>query len=97
MANLERVAKDVAAGRRQETPANKKAEDKGMSLLDLDDDEPAPVKTGSAGDVDQGEKEQIGQALKEAREKLDRLGRVRGERDDVLKDLKEKVSRPVTW
>jgi hypothetical protein len=29
--------------------------------------------------------------LQEARDKLDRLGRVRGERDEVLKDLKEKV------
>lgn len=61
-----------------------------MSLLDLDDEEPAKEPIGGNG-LDNEEKEQIKKALQEARDKLDRLGRVRGERDEVLKDLKEKV------
>lgn len=89
MANLERIAKDVAAGKKQEMP--KKPEDRGLSLLDLDDEEPVKQTSGGSG-VASEEKEQINKALQEARDKLDRLGRVRGERDEVLKDLKEKVS-----
>jgi hypothetical protein len=42
--------------------------------------------------LDDGEKENLKQAVADATEKLDRLGKVRRERDEVLKDLKEKVS-----
>lgn len=79
----------MAAGKQvqQQQPAA------GMSLLDLEDDYDAtPKKSG----LDEAEKENLRKAAGDANEKLDRLGKIRRERDEVLKDLKEKVrwSRP---
>ena len=54
-----------------------------VSLLDLE--EPSSLPSD--------EKEAIAQAIRDARERLDRLGKIRRERDEVLKDLKEKVSQ----
>ncbi len=43
------------------------------------------------GGLDPQEKEELSKAISEAQEKLDRLSKIRRERDEVLKDLKEKV------
>jgi hypothetical protein len=60
-----------------------------MSLLDLDDEYgPPPPKPG----MTQAEKDTLARAISEANEKITRLGKVRAERDEVLRDLKEKVS-----
>jgi hypothetical protein len=40
----------------------------------------------------QAEKDTLARAISEANEKITRLGKVRAERDEVLRDLKEKVS-----
>ncbi|RSH81673.1 bck1-like resistance to osmotic shock [Apiotrichum porosum] len=73
-------AKDVAAGKNKvaEVPA-------GMSLLDLEDEEQVKQR------MDAGEQEELRKAVAEATEKLDRLTKIRHERDEVLKDLKEKI------
>jgi len=42
--------------------------------------------------LDEVEKENLRKAVSEANEKLDRLNKIMRERDEVLKDLKEKVS-----
>ena len=77
--NLHRMAQGIAMGKPAEVPA-------GTSLLDLQEEE-AP-KAG----LKDTEKEELRAAITEATEKLDRLSKVRRERDDVLKDLKEKVT-----
>ncbi|WVQ79690.1 hypothetical protein IAT38_001790 [Cryptococcus sp. DSM 104549] len=77
-ANVERAARDVAQGTQPVT-------DKAVSLLDLQDD------VGGKKGLDEGEKEGLKKAAGECKEKLDRLGKIRRERDEVLKDLKEKV------
>jgi hypothetical protein len=79
------MAKGIAAGKEApQRPADN------MSLLDLEDDygAPAPKKGG----LDEVEKENLRKAVSEANEKLDRLNKIMRERDEVLKDLKEKVS-----
>lgn len=73
----------MAAGKQVQQPAA------GISLLDLEDDY-GSTKTKSG--LDDGEKDNLRQAVADATEKLDRLGKIRRERDEVLKDLKEKVS-----
>ncbi|EIW68406.1 hypothetical protein TREMEDRAFT_20787, partial [Tremella mesenterica DSM 1558] len=79
-AALERTAADVASGRSAaQVPVPV------MSLLDLRDEE--PISHGLVGE----EKEELKKAIGEATEKLDRLGKIRRERDEVLKDLKDKV------
>ncbi|KAK8854590.1 hypothetical protein IAR55_003329 [Kwoniella newhampshirensis] len=60
--------------------------DQGISLLDLQEDE-GPNKRGP----DDKEKEELKKAIDGATEKIDRLGKIRRERDEVLKDLKEKI------
>ena len=54
-------------------------------MLDLQDE-----FTSNSG-LDGEEKNQLKKAASEAAEKLERLNKIRRERDDVLKDLKEKV------
>lgn len=81
--NLQKIARDVAAGKQVQQPAA------GISLLDLEDDYGS---TQTKSGLDDGEKENLRQAVADATEKLDRLGKIRRERDEVLKDLKEKVS-----
>jgi hypothetical protein len=78
------MARDIAEGK--PAPAQPAAN---LSLLDLEDDygTPAP-KSG----LDAAEKENIRQAYVEAVEKVDRLRRVTTEMQEVMKDLKEKVS-----
>jgi len=56
----------------------------GVNLLDLDD-----VPSG----LPSQEKQEILKSVLDAQERLDRLGKIRRERDEVLKDLKDKVSR----
>lgn len=80
---LQKIAHDVSAGKQVQQPAA------GMSLLDLEDDYGSGQ---SKSGLDEVEKENLRKAVAEATEKLDRLGKVRRERDEVLKDLKEKVS-----
>jgi hypothetical protein len=75
------VAKEVAAGKQVKAASN------GPSLLDLQED----ISTPSGG-VDPREKEELGRAISDASDRLDRLSKIRRERDEVLKDLKEKVS-----
>ena len=58
-----------------------------MDLLDLDDSAESGASLSSA------ETEALALAVSDATSRLDRLGKIRRERDDVLKDLKEKVSR----
>jgi hypothetical protein len=82
---LRHMAQEVAAGKQ---PAQ--AVDPSISLLDLQDDMPSSSAKAGLDDV---EKENLRLAASEATEKLDRLGKIRRERDEVLKDLKEKVSR----
>jgi hypothetical protein len=60
---------------------------KGVSLVDLQED--VGGKTG----LEEREKEELRKAVVDAKQRLDRLGKVRRERDEVLKDLKEKVRR----
>jgi hypothetical protein len=74
------MAKEVAAGKQA------RPEDRGQSLLDLQED----MSTTTSG-MDPSEKEQLTQAINDASERLERLGKIRKERDDVLKDLKGKV------
>lgn len=78
---IKQIAQQVAAGK--QAPRVQP----GVSLLDLDDDVGA-TKNG----LDVREKEELEKAIGEAQEKLDRLGKIRRERDEVLKDLKDKVS-----
>lgn len=78
---LQAQARDIAAGK------NKQAEvPQGVSLLDLQDEEQVTQR------LDAGEQEELRKGAKDAQERLDRLHKIRRERDDVLKDLKEKVS-----
>ncbi|ODO11054.1 hypothetical protein I350_01656 [Cryptococcus amylolentus CBS 6273] len=76
---LESIASQVAKGK----PQN--AEDRGISLLDLQDEDEGQ------GGLSAEEKESLQRAIKEGTEKLERLGKIRKERDEVLKDLKEKI------
>ncbi|WWD02141.1 hypothetical protein V865_000179 [Kwoniella europaea PYCC6329] len=76
---LERAAAHVAAGKTS-APVNQ-----GISLLDLQED------VGSKKGLDAKEKEELKKAVADAGERLDRLNKIRRERDDVLKDLKEKI------
>jgi hypothetical protein len=78
---LRSVAQDVAAGKNK--PAAPVPE--GMSLLDLQDEE-----TPKAG-LNAAEEDELRKAIKEVSERLDRLSKIRRERDEVLKDLKEKI------
>lgn len=78
---LRTQARDVALGRNR--PAD--VPDPNMSLLDLADDEQTRPS------LDAAEAEALRAAAKEASDKLDRLSKVRRERDEVLKDLKEKI------
>ncbi|WOO83221.1 Vacuolar protein-sorting protein BRO1 [Vanrija pseudolonga] len=74
-------AREVAAGKDKpapEVPA-------GMSLLDLQDDDASTPQMGEA------EREELRKLANEVSEKLERLHKIRHERDTVLKDLKEKV------
>lgn len=80
---LQQIARDVAAGKQAQQPPA------GMSLLDLEDDYGSSQQKSG---LDEAEQESLRKAVTEATEKLDRLGKVRRERDEVLKDLKEKVS-----
>ena len=76
---LNSIAQQVAAGRQAPVQS-------GVSLLDLDDE------VGSKSGLDEREKQELEKAISDAQERLDRLGKVRRERDEVLKDLKDKVS-----
>ncbi|WVW85372.1 hypothetical protein I302_107410 [Kwoniella bestiolae CBS 10118] len=76
---LERTAAQIAAGRPQ-APVNQ-----GISLLDLQEE------VGSKSGLGDNEKEELKKAVADAGERLDRLSKIRRERDDVLKDLKEKI------
>jgi hypothetical protein len=78
---LQRAASQVAAGKAAPAPAP------GVSLLDLQEE------VGAKGGLDEKEKEELRNAIADTQERLDRLGKVRKERDEVLKDLKEKVRR----
>lgn len=53
-----------------------------QNLLDFDD---------SQAELDVADKKELGEAMRDVQERLDRLSKIRRERDDVLKDLKEKV------
>jgi len=82
---VQSVAQDVAAKKQSAQQSSV-----GISLLDLDDEYGhAPPKAG----LDSAEKAILNTAITNATEMLGRLGKIRAERDDVLKDLKEKVSR----
>jgi hypothetical protein len=83
MDGLHRTAREVAIGKQATSSAP------GESLLDLQDEEGPKTGLGEA------EKEDLSKAVGDAQERLDRLGKIRRERDDVLRDLKEKVSRNV--
>lgn len=78
---VRQIAQQVAAGK--QAPRVQP----GVSLLDLDDD----VAASKSG-LDAREKEELEKAIGDAQERLDRLGKIRRERDEVLKDLKDKVS-----
>lgn len=78
-AGLRDSARKVAAGRAA-GPAP------GVSLLDLDEE------VGTKSGLDDQEKDGLKQAIEDAKERLDRLSKIRRERDEVLKELKEKVS-----
>jgi len=78
---LRGFVRDVAAGKNK--PAAPVPE--GMSLLDLQDEE--TVKPP----MDAAEQEEVRKAAKDVTDRLDRLNKIRRERDDVLKQLKEKV------
>ncbi|WVQ95192.1 hypothetical protein IAU59_002286 [Kwoniella sp. CBS 9459] len=77
---VESAAARIAAGQ-----ANMPQLDRGVSLLDLDEE------VGGKKGLDDKEREELSRAVADASERLDRLGKIRRERDDVLKDLKEKV------
>ncbi|OCF40708.1 vacuolar protein-sorting protein BRO1 [Kwoniella heveanensis CBS 569] len=77
---VENAAAQIAAGK-----ASAPQLDRGVSLLDLDDD------VGAKKGLDEKEKEELRKAVADASERLDRLGKIRRERDEVLKDLKEKI------
>ena len=77
---LRQTAKQVASGNPVQTP------NPGMSLLDLQDEE-TPAKSG----LSDAEKDELRTMASQAKEKMDRLGKIRKERDDVLRDLKEKI------
>jgi hypothetical protein len=77
---VKETARGIAAGRASAGPAPS------VSLLDLQED------VGSKTGLDEKEKDDLRRAVEDARERLDRLGKIRRERDEVLKDLKEKVS-----
>ncbi|WRT68646.1 uncharacterized protein IL334_005625 [Kwoniella shivajii] len=76
---LERAAAQAASGKKS-APVNQ-----GISLLDLQEDE------GTKKGLGDQEKEELKKAAADAGERLDRLGKIRRERDEVLKDLKEKI------
>ncbi|BEI87484.1 uncharacterized protein CcaverHIS019_0102020 [Cutaneotrichosporon cavernicola] len=77
---LRAQARDVALGKTQTVqPAP------GESLLDFADEEQVRPQ------LDAAEADALRAAAKEAGDKLDRLSKVRTERDDVLKDLKAKI------
>ena len=82
-AALQRTAVDIAEGKQ---PAKPPAPN--FHLLDLQDEMPA-----TQSDVSEAEKDELRKAVAGATEKLDRLGKIRRERDEVLRDLKEKVGR----
>lgn len=69
---------DIAEGKPQKI-------DKAVSLLDLDDEETDKKALG------QEERNALRKAVDDGREKLDRLKKIGAERDEVLRDLKEKV------
>ncbi|ORX38284.1 BRO1-like domain-domain-containing protein [Kockovaella imperatae] len=79
-AQLRQTAQQVASG--QAPPSTPQ----GASLLDLQDEE-IPSKSG----LSEAEKDELKVMASQAQEKLDRLGKIRKERDDVLRDLKEKI------
>ncbi|WVF67616.1 hypothetical protein IAT40_002374 [Kwoniella sp. CBS 6097] len=78
-------AVESAAGRIAAGKTNPPQLDRGVSLLDLDED------VGNNKGLDEKEKEELRKAVADASERLDRLGKIRRERDEVLKDLKEKI------
>lgn len=69
---------DIAEGKPQKI-------DKAVSLLDLDDEETDKKALG------QEERNALRKAVDDGREKLNRLKKIGAERDEVLRDLKEKV------
>ncbi|KAK1927324.1 BRO1-like domain-containing protein [Papiliotrema laurentii] len=77
---LRHIGQQVAAGKSAPVPQP------GVSLLDLDEE-----VGGSKSGLDEKEKEELEKAIAEAQERIDRLGKIRRERDEVLKDLKEKI------
>jgi hypothetical protein len=77
---LRDTAGKVAQGRGTAGPAA------GVSLLDLDEE------VGTKSGLEEQEKAGLVQAIEDAKERLDRLSKIRRERDEVLKELKEKVS-----
>jgi len=81
--NLQAIAQRIAAGSEPATPGAT------PSLLDLDDN---PYSPSSATPLSPDSITTLGQIISSTHQHLDRLGKVRRERDQVLKDLKEKVS-----
>jgi hypothetical protein len=79
--SLREIARKVAAGKVASGP------DPSISLLDLDEE------VGSKSGLEDNEKEELKRATGDARDRLDRLSKIRRERDEVLKDLKEKVGQ----
>ena len=77
---LRQQAQQVAAGKAAPVVPS------GTSLLDLDDNITAPK-----GGLEEHERAELSKAISEVQQRLDRLGKLRRERDDVLKDLKDKV------
>jgi len=76
--DLQTLAQQIASGKQVQ---------RNVDLLDLDDSAESGASLSSA------ETEALALAVSDATSRLDRLGKIRRERDDVLKDLKEKVSR----
>lgn len=74
---MQTLAQQIAAGKQIQ---------RNVDLLDLDDS----AESGSS--LSSAEVEALALAVSDASARLDRLGKIRRERDDVLKDLKEKVS-----
>ena len=77
---LHRTAREIAAGKQAPSQAAS------VNLLDLQDE------LGPSTSLGEAEREGLSKALGDAQERLDRLAKIRRERDEVLKDLKEKVS-----
>ncbi|WVN86165.1 uncharacterized protein L203_101326 [Cryptococcus depauperatus CBS 7841] len=78
ISNIERAARVAADGvEKKENPV--------MSLLDIDED------LGQKKSLGEGEREALKRAVQEGGDKLERLSKIRKERDEVLKDLKEKI------